>query len=111
MTTIPSDKSRSGAANDDAPPFGQAMDELRIILSRLDRDDVDLDELSSLVERAAELIRSCRKRIVSTELRVQQIIDELDADLNATPDEPPPRTDGTDEPFDEDDDDAEDREF
>lgn len=80
------DKPRAAATDDvaaaDAPPFGDAMDELRVILGRLDRDDVDLDELSGLVERAAQLIRLCRKRIVTTELRVQEIIDDLDADLN-----------------------------
>ena len=75
------DPSADEAGTEGQIRFSDAMTELREILNRLDRDDVDLDQLSGMVERAAELIRLCRRRVVSTEMRVQQIISDLDTDL------------------------------
>lgn len=69
----------------DQPRFRDAMDELKKILGRIEREEVDLDELSDLVERAAQLIRLCRQRVVSTEMRVQEIIGELESDLAPAP--------------------------
>jgi len=63
--------------------FAPALDELREILEHLDRDDVDLDDLSALVRRAAELVKSCRHKLVKTEAQVQEIIGDLAADLEA----------------------------
>ena len=62
--------------------FSAAMDELQSILARLDAEDVDLDDLSELVERAAELIKICRQRILSTDMRVREIIEQLADDLS-----------------------------
>ena len=72
------------AKKDPAPiRFSAAMDELQGILARLDSEEVDLDDLSELVERAAELIKLCRQRILSTDMRVREIIDQLADDLGA----------------------------
>jgi len=77
------ENARETDSGDDEIRFGDAMTELRSILSRLDGDDVDLDDLSGLVERAANLIRLCRKRILKTEMRIEEIITDLDRDLEA----------------------------
>lgn len=65
------------------------MLELRQILDAIEDEDTDLDELSSHVERAADLIRFCRQRIFQTEMQVQQIITQLEDDTTARPDSPP----------------------
>ena len=57
--------------------YGQAIGELRQILDGIEREEIDLDELSEKVERAAALIRSCRQRIERTEMRVQRVLDDL----------------------------------
>lgn len=68
---------------DDAPApvetlrYGAAIGELREILDGIEREEVDLDELSVKVERAAALIRTCRERIERTELQVRQVLDDL----------------------------------
>lgn len=67
-----------------APSFGEAMDELREILDAIEDDEADLDDLSDQVERAAALIRLCRQRIFKTEMKVQQIIEQLESDLDNT---------------------------
>jgi exodeoxyribonuclease VII small subunit len=60
------------------PSFREAMLELKRILDAIEDEDTDLDDLSQHVERAADLIRFCRQRIFHTEMKVQQIISQLD---------------------------------
>jgi exodeoxyribonuclease VII small subunit len=66
---------------DDTTPvrYRDATEELKAILARLEGDDVDIDELSEKVERAAELIRLCRDRIEHTGMKVRRVLDDLDA--------------------------------
>ncbi len=71
------------------PGYGEAMDELEAILAELEGDDLDVDVLAARVQRASELLKTCRARIV----RAQQDVDRIVADLedvelgDAEPDE------------------------
>ena len=60
------------------PGYAEALSELEIILSELERDNVDVDHLASRVQRAAELIRLCRERIGNARLQIEQVVAELD---------------------------------
>lgn len=60
--------------------YAEALQELNDILEGIEEDRFDLDELGEKVDRAAELIRTCREKIDATELQIQSIIDELDAE-------------------------------
>ena len=59
--------------------FGDALVELEEIVTKIEDDGVDLDELAAHVDRAAELVQFCRERIDATEHRVRSIIDGLDS--------------------------------
>ena len=59
-------------------PYSEAMAELEEILSEIVREDVDVDQLSVRVKRAAELIRLCRARIQTTKLEVEEIVTGLE---------------------------------
>lgn len=65
--------------------YNDAIAELRAILQGIEDEGVDLDELSAKVERAAFLIRTCRRRIQETELKVQRVLEDLE---NPTPSDP-----------------------
>lgn len=67
--------------------YAGALDELEGILSRLEDDDVDIDLLSTDVERAAELIRFCRGRIVTARTDVERVVADLAADAAETDEE------------------------
>jgi exodeoxyribonuclease VII small subunit len=67
--------------------YADAMAELDAILAELERDAVDVDHLAQRVERAAELIRSCRARIADTRLAVERVVADLDRP--SEPVEPP----------------------
>ena len=63
-----------------APPDGYAaaMAELQKILDALEAPDVDVDALASHVDRAAELLRFCRERLVAAETQVTEIVAGLE---------------------------------
>ena len=60
--------------------FNDALAELEQILSRLERDDVDLDRLAAELGRAAELLEVCRGKIRKAELEVSHIVEKLGED-------------------------------
>lgn len=49
------------------PSYQSAWTELQKIVNDLQGGSVGIDELSSKIERAAELVRFCRERLRSTE--------------------------------------------
>lgn len=59
--------------------YADAVAELDQILAELDDDGIDIDVLSELVERAAQLITICRGRISSAQQRVAGIVESLEA--------------------------------
>jgi exodeoxyribonuclease VII small subunit len=60
--------------------YAQALRELQEILSELEGGAVDVDRLASRVQRAVELIATCRDRIGAARVQVEQIVAELDSD-------------------------------
>jgi exodeoxyribonuclease VII small subunit len=59
-------------------PFNEALAELEQILTRIERDDVDLDRLAAELGRAAELLEVCRRKIRKAELEVSHIVEKLE---------------------------------
>jgi exodeoxyribonuclease VII small subunit len=80
----------------DPKGYAEAMREVESILSELDSPSVDVDVLSTKVERASFLINWCNERIASA----QMTVDALVADLGVSDDE----EDFDDEDFDDEDD-------
>ncbi|MHC5310671.1 exodeoxyribonuclease VII small subunit [Myroides sp. LJL116] len=58
--------------------YEKASRELELILGQLKEDQVGIDELATKVERASELIAFCKKKLMDTEKKVDQIIDKLE---------------------------------
>ena len=68
-----------------ADGYAAALAELQKILDALEAPDVDVDALASHVDRAAELLRFCRERLVAAETQVTEIVAGLE-DLTTDPD-------------------------
>ncbi len=66
------DTARSG------PGYAEAVAELDRILVQLDAPQLDIDQLSDHVARAAELIAICRERIDAARMRVTEIVADLE---------------------------------
>jgi len=58
--------------------YADALEELERILDELESDDVDVDELSAKVRRAAALLEACRVRIRDAKMRIEEVVDSLD---------------------------------
>jgi exodeoxyribonuclease VII small subunit len=59
--------------------YAEMMEELEQILEQLESDSIDVDELSTRVKRASELIRVCRQRLVESQTEIEQVVADLDA--------------------------------
>lgn len=58
--------------------YTDAFEELQQIVSDLEDGEISVDELSLKIKRASELIKLCKKKLVSTEEDVNQILKELE---------------------------------
>lgn len=59
--------------------FASAMAELQRLVAELESDSLDVDQLATRVERAAELVSWCRERIDGARFTVTEILDRLEA--------------------------------
>jgi exodeoxyribonuclease VII small subunit len=57
--------------------YADALAELESILSAIEEEQVDVDELAVKVKRSAELIRLCRGRIEAATIEVATIVSEM----------------------------------
>ena len=60
--------------------YREAIEELETILRALETDAVDVDDLTTRVERSAELIRLCRHKLRHAEASLDRVFDSLDED-------------------------------
>ncbi|MBN1944150.1 MAG: exodeoxyribonuclease VII small subunit [Bradymonadales bacterium] len=58
--------------------YAQAVMELEKILEQLETADIDVDVLSGAVERAAWLLKYCRQRINKAEVRIKEVLADLE---------------------------------
>jgi exodeoxyribonuclease VII small subunit len=61
----------------DPKGYAEAMREVESILSELDSPSVDVDVLSTKVERASFLINWCNERIASAQMTVDALVADL----------------------------------
>ena len=73
--------------SEDELGYADALSELEEILDQLEDDDIDVDVLSTKVERAAVLIRLCRGRIRDAQVSVEEIVSELEDLADPEPDD------------------------
>jgi exodeoxyribonuclease VII small subunit len=58
--------------------YGEAAERLEEILGKIEEGEVDIDELSGLVEEAAKLVTLCREKIHAAEIQVKTITEQLE---------------------------------
>lgn len=76
----PAEPSAAGEPEPDDVKYGAAVDEIEQILASIDRDEIDLDELGTKVERAVDLLKICRAKLKATEARVTEVLKDLAAE-------------------------------
>ncbi len=77
--------------------YSQAVARLEEILERIEKGQVDIDELSSLVAEAAELVSLCRAKLTQAEMQVKRITERLEREEAPSAGEPPAEPDAGEE--------------
>ena len=57
--------------------YEESMLELESIVSGIETDQVSIDELSTKVKRATELIKVCKEKLYKTEEDIQKVLTDL----------------------------------
>ncbi len=58
--------------------YAEAIAEIEDILSRIEHEELDVDELGVKVRRVSVLIRQCRDKLHRTEEEVEKILREME---------------------------------
>ncbi|MEE4197598.1 MAG: exodeoxyribonuclease VII small subunit [Bacteroidales bacterium] len=58
--------------------YNEAINEIEDILSKIENEELDVDELSSKVKRVSVLIKKCKKKLTETEDQVQKILEDIE---------------------------------
>lgn len=58
--------------------YSTAIDEIESILSAIENEDIDVDELSEKIKRASELLKFCKTKLRTTEKDIEGIFEEMD---------------------------------
>lgn len=59
--------------------YADSMNEIELIISKIEKGDIAIDELTEQVKKAMELIHDCRKKLQSTENDIIKIMDLHDS--------------------------------
>lgn len=57
--------------------YNAALEELKMILQRLEGQEVNIDQIADDVKRSSELIKFCREKLRKTEGEVESILKEM----------------------------------
>lgn len=58
--------------------YKTALEEIEDIVQKIENEEIDVDELSSLVKKAADLIKKCKAKLRDTELELDGLIEDID---------------------------------
>jgi exodeoxyribonuclease VII small subunit len=60
--------------------YKEAITEIEEILSQIENNELDVDELSEKVKRVSLLINLCKDKLKNTEEEIEKILREMDHD-------------------------------
>ncbi len=58
--------------------YVEAIEEIEDILSKIEGDELDVDELSDKVKRVSVLLKFCKEKLHKTETEVENILKEIE---------------------------------
>ena len=56
--------------------YEAAMSELQAIVTKMENDELDIDQLSEQLKRAQELIKLCKDKLTKTDEEIKKILSE-----------------------------------
>lgn len=58
--------------------YKAALNEIEESVNRIENEDVDVDELSTLVKRVSFLLKFCKEKLYSTEKEIDEVLKQID---------------------------------
>ncbi len=57
--------------------YAKAIKQIEEILEKIENEELDVDELTANVKKAADLLKICKSKLHDTEEEIQKILDEI----------------------------------
>lgn len=57
--------------------YNESMQEVEKILTSLEKENPDIDDLSKDVKRAVELLQECKKKLFDTDEEIKKVFEDL----------------------------------
>ncbi|MFA7043227.1 MAG: exodeoxyribonuclease VII small subunit [Bacteroidales bacterium] len=57
--------------------YNAAMQEVEQILAALEKNNLDVDEMSQKVKRAAELLQACKQKLYQADAEIQAVFENV----------------------------------
>ena len=54
--------------------YRQSIEEIEIILAKIESGEIDIDNLTAEIKRAAKLLQDCKEKLFKTEQEVEKVI-------------------------------------
>lgn len=58
--------------------YKEALVEIETIVQKIESEEIEVDELSQMVKKAADLIKKCKSKLRDTGNELEDIIEKLD---------------------------------
>lgn len=58
--------------------YKKALEEIEAIVQKIESEEIEVDELSAMVKKAADLIKQCKTKLKDTGSELEGIIEQLD---------------------------------
>ena len=60
--------------------YAKAIKQIEEILAKIENEELDVDELTANVKKAADLLKMCKAKLHDTEKEIQKILDEINTE-------------------------------
>ena len=58
--------------------YKKALEEIEDIVQKIESEEIDVDELSAIVKKAADLIKQCKSKLRDTNKELEDIMTNID---------------------------------
>jgi len=59
--------------------YSKAMKKIEELISKIESEEVDVDDLSARVKEAVDLIEVCKNKIAKAEMEVKKVVDNFES--------------------------------
>ncbi|MDR2971232.1 MAG: exodeoxyribonuclease VII small subunit [Bacteroidales bacterium] len=61
----------------EAKTYQDAFEELQLLVRKMEREEISVDELAEMIKRATLLINICKKKLMDAEEEVKMLLEKL----------------------------------